>query len=208
MQFRFDVAAKRIERVANGLRVTLSDDSRVDAELVLSAIGLRPRTALAQAAGLAVNRGVVADRWLATSAPHVYAIGDCAEVEGHTLPYVLPLMQQGRALAATLAGTPTPVIYPAMPVTVKTPACPTVVCPPPINAATRFAGFPDMYDVLQPRSAYGTTMITNWMGDDALLRELSMLGRRPVAAHLRTRRTALRLRVRGGDADHGDRNGA
>ena len=43
-------------------------------------------------------------------------------------------MQQGRALAATLAGTPTPVIYPAMPVTVKTPACPTVVCPPPINA--------------------------------------------------------------------------
>ena len=134
VQFRFDVAAKRIERVANGLRVTLSDDDRVDAELVLSAIGLRPRTALAQAAGLAVNRGVVADRWLATSAPHVYAIGDCAEVEGHTLPYVLPLMQQGRALAATLAGTPTPVIYPAMPVTVKTPACPTVVCPPPINA--------------------------------------------------------------------------
>jgi acyl dehydratase len=45
----------------------------------------------------------------------------------------------------------------------------------------RFAGFPDMYDVLQPRSGYGTTMITNWMGDDAFLRELSMLGRRPVA---------------------------
>ena len=45
----------------------------------------------------------------------------------------------------------------------------------------RFAGFPDMFDVLQPRSGYGTTMVTNWMGDDAFLRELSMLGRRPVA---------------------------
>ena len=45
----------------------------------------------------------------------------------------------------------------------------------------RYAGFPDMFDVLQPRSAYGTTMITNWMGDGAFLRELPMLGRRPVA---------------------------
>lgn len=134
VQFRFDVAASRVEHAAHGLRVTLSDDSTIDVDLVLSAIGLRPRTAVAQQAGLAVHRGVIADRWLATSAPHVYAVGDCAEVMGHTLPFVLPLMQQSRALAATLAGTPTPVVYPAMPVTVKTPACPTVVCPPPLDA--------------------------------------------------------------------------
>ena len=57
-----------------------------------------------------------------------------AEVEGHLLPYVLPLMAQARALAATLAGKPTPVTYPAMPVVVKTPAWPTVVCPPPAQA--------------------------------------------------------------------------
>jgi rubredoxin---NAD+ reductase len=43
-------------------------------------------------------------------------------------------MAQSRALAATLAGTPTKLIYPAMAVTVKTPACPTVVCPPPNDA--------------------------------------------------------------------------
>jgi rubredoxin-NAD+ reductase len=47
----------------------------------------------------------------------------------------MPIMQQARALAATLAGTPTAVNYPAMPVVVKTPACPTVVCPPPLDAA-------------------------------------------------------------------------
>ncbi len=44
----------------------------------------------------------------------------------------------------------------------------------------RYAGFPDMFDVLEPRIAYGTSMVTNWAGDDAFLREISMLGRRPV----------------------------
>jgi rubredoxin---NAD+ reductase len=44
---------------------------------------------------------------------------------------VMPIMQAARALAKTLHGVPTSVHYPAMPVVVKTPACPTVVCPPP-----------------------------------------------------------------------------
>jgi rubredoxin---NAD+ reductase len=132
--FRFGVGAVRVDRVGAELHVALSDGSRLACELVLSAIGLRPRTALAKDAGLNVSRGVVTDRHLATSAPHVYAVGDCAEVEGHSLPYVLPIMQQARALGATLAGTPTKLIYPAMAVTVKTPACPTVVCPPPAEA--------------------------------------------------------------------------
>jgi rubredoxin-NAD+ reductase len=139
VQFRFNVAVRAIAHAdGNGegdLVLSLNDGSRLHADLVLSAIGLRPRTALAQAAGVKVNRGIVADRLLATSAPHVFAVGDCAEVEGHSLPYVMPLMQQARALAATLAGSPTPVVYPAMPVLVKTPACPTVVCPPPMSAA-------------------------------------------------------------------------
>ena len=134
VQFLFGVGASRVDRAAGELRVTLSDGHVLAADLVLSAIGLRPRTALAKEAGIAINRGVVTDQLLATSAPHVYAVGDCAEVEGHSLPYVLPIMQQTRALAATLAGTPTKLVYPAMAVTVKTPACPTVVCPPPIEA--------------------------------------------------------------------------
>lgn len=133
--FRFGVSVQSVGRVAQGLSLTLSDGSPLQADLVLSAIGLRPRTTLASEAGIAVNRGIVTNRLLATSAPNVHALGDCAEVAGHTLPYVMPLMQQARALAATLAGTPTPVLYPAMPVLVKTPACPTVVCPPPLDAS-------------------------------------------------------------------------
>ena len=134
VRFRFGVAATRIDRHASACVLSLTDGSRSEAGLVLSAIGLRPRPDLAREAGLAVNRGIVTDRLLATSAPRVHALGDCAEVEGHTLPYVMPIMQQARALAATLAGTPTAVLYPAMPVIVKTPACPTVVCPPPMAA--------------------------------------------------------------------------
>ncbi len=134
LRFRFEVAATRIDCSASGYTLGLNDGSRIEAGLVLSAIGLRPRTALAHDAGLAIRRGIVTDRMLATSAAHVHALGDCAEVEGLTLPYVMPIMQQARALAATLAGTPTAVIYPAMPVVVKTPACPTVVCPPPLDA--------------------------------------------------------------------------
>ncbi len=150
VRFRFGVAAAKVERGASGLVLTLSDGQMLHADLVLSAIGLRPRIALAQAAGIAVNRGVVTDRWLATSAPHVYAVGDTAEILGHNLPYVLPLMQQARALGATLAGTPTPVIYPAMPVTVKTPACPTVVCPPPPDAPGQWTAIlsPDACEAL------------------------------------------------------------
>lgn len=131
VQFRFGASARRIERSAGGnWQLTLSDGSTVQVDQVLSAVGLRPRVALAAQAGLNVSRGIVTDRLLATSAAHVHAVGDCAELLGLNLPYVMPLMQQSRALAATLCGQPTPVAYPAMPVVVKTPACPTVVCPP------------------------------------------------------------------------------
>ena len=134
-QFRFGVGATAVDRADGALRVTLSDGSTLDTDLVLSAIGLRPRTELAVAAGAQVGRGITVNRHLATTVPHIYAVGDCAEVDGQLLPYVLPIMQQARALAATLSGTPTAVAYPAMPVAVKTPAWPTVVCPPPAGAA-------------------------------------------------------------------------
>jgi len=137
-RFRFGTGAQAVQHGANGLIVTLNDGSTLEADLVLSAIGLKPRTDLATGAHAKVARGVVVDRLLATSVPHVHALGDCAEVEGTLLPYVMPLMQQARALAATLAGKPTPVNYPAMPVAVKTPAWPTVVCPPPDGTEGRW----------------------------------------------------------------------
>ncbi|NTV11676.1 MAG: FAD-dependent oxidoreductase, partial [Zoogloea sp.] len=132
--FRSGVSTTAVNRSGKGYAVELSDGSTLEADLVLSAVGLRPRTTLAAAAGLTVNRGIATNRLLATSAPNIHALGDCAEVEGLSLPFVMPIMQQAKSLAATLAGKPTQVCYPAMPVIVKTPAAPTVVCPPPVGA--------------------------------------------------------------------------
>ena len=133
--WHFGRTAKSVERTADGYQVALDNGASLAADVVLSAIGLRPRTQLAQAAGIPINRGIVTDRLLETGAANVYAMGDCAEVEGLNLPYVQPLMVQARALAATLTGTPTPVVYPPMPVMVKTPAHPVAVLPPKLGAA-------------------------------------------------------------------------
>jgi rubredoxin-NAD+ reductase len=121
---------KAVKRIDSGYKLTLTDNTILEADLVLSAIGLRPRIDLAAAANLEVKQGIVVDKYLKTSADNIYALGDCAEVEGMFLPYVMPLMNSARALAKTLAGQTTAVNYPAMPVVVKTPAYPIVVSPP------------------------------------------------------------------------------
>ena len=111
--------------------VTLGlDDVIAEQRRVTAAIGLRSRTTLAAASGLQVERGIVVDRLLQTSAEDVYALGDCAQVGGLVLPYVMPIIQGARVLGPTLAGTPTELSYAAMPVSVKTPALAVVVCPP------------------------------------------------------------------------------
>jgi rubredoxin-NAD+ reductase len=130
VRFHFGRLVKAVDKSGNGVVGTLDDGTRIEADIAVSAIGVRPRVDLARAAGISVNRGIVADRHLATSAPDVYALGDCAEVEGWVLYYVAPLMAAARALAKTLTGERTAVVYPAMPVTIKTPACPVVVSPP------------------------------------------------------------------------------
>jgi len=121
VKFHFGPFVKAVNNIDGGVRVTLSDDAQVDADIVLSAVGLRPRIALAKTAGVQINRGIVVDRHLKTSDDNIYSLGDCAEVEGYVLPYILPLMAASRALAKTLAGEPTEVSYGVMPVTIKTP---------------------------------------------------------------------------------------
>jgi len=120
----------RVTRVDEGFELLLQSGIKISADVVLSAIGLRARTRLAESAGLAVNRGIKVDAYLESSIKDIYALGDCAEVNGAVLPYILPLMHGARALARTLAGTPTAVEYPAMPVVLKTPAYPISVLPP------------------------------------------------------------------------------
>lgn len=130
VRWHLGTTVSEVSRVGNTLRLTCVNGDEIDADAVLSAIGLRPRIALAQSMGLEVAQGVVVDAQLRTSDSSIYALGDCAQVQGHVLPYVMPIMQAARALASVLAGQNAAVSYPAMPVVVKTPAIPTVVSPP------------------------------------------------------------------------------
>lgn len=135
VNFRFGVGCERVDIAGEALSLTLSDGASVAADVVLSAIGLAPRTELATRAGITCERGIVVDRNLRTSAEHVYALGDCMQIEGSVLPFIMPIMHSARALAQTLSGTPATLRYPAMPVVVKTPAHPVVVAPPPLGSS-------------------------------------------------------------------------
>lgn len=143
IQWELETSIKDLSRNNSGqLIATLADGKTIQAEIVLSAVGLRPRTALAGKASIFVNRGIVVDRYLKTNIDHIYALGDCAEVDGLNLPYVMPIMHGARSLAQTLHGTKTQVSYPAMPVVVKTPAIPTIVSPPHAGAIGQWSVVP------------------------------------------------------------------
>ena len=89
--------------------VELEDGRVVDASLVVMAVGIRPNVALARAAGLAVDRGIVVDARMQTSDGDILAIGECAEVAGQVYGLVAPLYEMARVAAARLSGERSPV---------------------------------------------------------------------------------------------------
>lgn len=131
-------AIENVESIGDGLTATLSDGNQIHSDIILSAIGLHANTKLAKDAGLVVNKGIVVDSSLKTSDPYIFALGDCAEIAGRNLQYVLPLMASARNLASTLSGNPLPLKLPAMPITVKLPQCPTTLYPAPEGVAVKW----------------------------------------------------------------------
>lgn len=131
-QWHLETAVESVNKseTGEGYQLALGNGEIVEADLVLSVIGLRANIELAKQTGLELNRGIVTDRSLQTSVEKVYALGDCAEVAGHNLLYIAPIMAGAKALAKTLAGTRTQVTYPAMPVAIKTPCYPLLVAAP------------------------------------------------------------------------------
>jgi len=86
--------------------VELADGSRIEADAVIFAAGIRPNIALAKDAGIAVNRGIVVNDEMQTASPDIYALGECAEHRGTCYGLVEPAYEQARVLARHLSGRP------------------------------------------------------------------------------------------------------
>ena len=134
VDWRLGQSVTAVEHDKSALRAVFADGSSGEYDLVLSAVGLRPDLALAESAGLDCDHGIIVDRQLRSSDPNIHALGDCIQIDGRLLPFILPIAHGARALARTLSGAPSDALMPAMPVMVKTPACPVLVCPPPPHA--------------------------------------------------------------------------
>jgi rubredoxin-NAD+ reductase len=132
---KLGTTATAVVRSGGKLELQLADGGVVQADVVMSAVGLRPSTALARQAGLVTGRGIVVDSVGQTSVRDIYALGDCAEysINGacSVLPYVAPLMAAARAIAATLAGRPTAIPHKQDAIIVKTASCKLALLPPP-----------------------------------------------------------------------------
>lgn len=86
--------------------VELADGSRIEADAVIFAAGIKPNVALAEDAGIAVNRGIVVNDVMQTASPDIFALGECAEHRGICYGLVEPAYEQARVLARHLAGRP------------------------------------------------------------------------------------------------------
>ena len=71
-----------------------TDGTRVETDLVVMAVGIKPNVMLAQSAGIEVNRGIIVNDYMETSIPGIYAVGECAEHRGIAYGLVAPLYEQ------------------------------------------------------------------------------------------------------------------
>jgi rubredoxin-NAD+ reductase len=130
VQFHLSVFPKKVNHQNNHYEIMLSNDKTIEADVVLSAAGIRSNTALAKTAHLKTNLGICVNAHLQTTDPHIYALGDCAEINGELKMVVASITQNARILAEFLNGKDPVVSHPLTPVAIKTTLCPIVVASP------------------------------------------------------------------------------
>ncbi|KFC83405.1 NADH:flavorubredoxin reductase NorW [Buttiauxella agrestis] len=124
VELLFNQRLESLKQTSQGINAALSNGRTICVDAVVAAIGLRPNVGLAQHAGLAVNRGIEVNRQLQTSNENIYALGDCAEIDGKVLPFLQPIQFSAMTLAKNLLGATDGLALPAMLVKVKTPELP------------------------------------------------------------------------------------
>lgn len=108
IEVRLDAAVQGFEVAGERYAVKLADGTLGGFDGIIVACGFKPRTELALAAGLEVNRGIRVDSFLRTRDPNIHALGDVAECEdGRLYAYVMPIRHQAQWLARFLAGATT-----------------------------------------------------------------------------------------------------
>ncbi|MDW5498777.1 NADH:flavorubredoxin reductase NorW [Pseudomonas lundensis] len=108
----------------DAIQATLDNGRQLRVDAAIASVGLRPNVGLAHQANLQINRGIQVNNRLQTSEANVYALGDCAEIDGQLLPYLQPIQFSAMALAKNLLGATEGLKLPAMLVKVKTPNLP------------------------------------------------------------------------------------
>lgn len=124
VEMLFNQALVSIEKRNDGLLATLSNGRHLSADVIVASIGLKPDTTLATQAGLRVDRGIEVDERMCTSDPRIFAVGDCAQIQGKLLPFLQPIQVSAMTLARNVLGGNEEVKFPAMLVKVKTPEMP------------------------------------------------------------------------------------
>ena len=105
-----------VVRLNDGVSITLTDGAEIRSDIVVIGIGAIPNTALAEAAGLAIENGITVDENLRTSDPDIFAAGDCCNFplpvyDGRRvrLESWRSAQEQGAVAAANMLGQPTPI---------------------------------------------------------------------------------------------------
>jgi len=98
---------KQTEKIIGKNRVEglkFKDGSKVAADLVVMAVGIKPNVQLAKDSNIEVNRGILVNDYMQTKTPHVYAVGECAEHREIVYGLVAPLYEQAKVLAQKICG--------------------------------------------------------------------------------------------------------
>ena len=119
IDLRTGTGVEEIEVRAGKVTGVRLPNERAACDLIVMAVGVKPNTALAASAGIKVGRGIVADEYLRTSDPDIYAAGDAVEVfdsgsESYVVPAIWPVaVEQGRIAAWNMLGMDKPFVFTA-----------------------------------------------------------------------------------------------
>ena len=113
------VAVARLKGDDRVRSVELATGEEIEADIFVVCAGIQPNIAIAKAAGLKVNRGVIVDEWLRTSDPNVFAVGDAAELPGAIGGLWAVSTAQATAAVATMLGRETRYVPPSTLVSLK-----------------------------------------------------------------------------------------